>query len=455
LFSAQNKEDAMDKIQRLKARALDLGEQASALIEKGELTDEDQNKVKSLLDEADKAKAEAASLEAKKAEQDELKVRAASLAQWGDAPQPRKTKSSDANPVTSGHKELIEEDPKAGWRDFGEFASAVHEGSRFGTLPCDLGPKAALGNNTFNGDDGGFLIPRDFSNQIIERTYQQAPVLEKCDRLTLSGNAIDIPGMSDADRNAVANRHGGVVVYWVGEGQEITRSSLKFRNVSLKLNKIAALSYMTDEMLQDVQNLPQRLIAKMGDAVADELVEAIMFGDGVAKPLGAFAAGNGSRISQGAEGGQGVGTVILENVLKMQDNLWAGSEPRADWYTNKELRSQLRQLHQVIGVAGAPVPLFERGNPDRLDGRTLYFSDHCEAAGTVGDICLGDFSQYFFASKGTPQTAMSMHLRFAFDEMAWRVTFRVDGKPAWEQSLRPRKGAALKRESPFVVLAAR
>ena len=411
------------------------------------------------LDKVDALKDELAKAEKADADAKAVMQRASEAKAWLGQSQGRKTSPGDGSPpekaATSGLKERITEDPQAGWRDFNEFAAAVHEGSRYGVMPESYGERAALGNNTFNGEDGGFLIAKDFSNSIIERAYTQAPVLEKCDRLTLAGNSIDIPGMSDADRNAAATRHGGVVVYWVGEGDEITRSSPKFRQVSLKLNKLGALAYTTGEYLQDVANGASRLMDKMGSAVADELVEAVMFGNGVAKPLGAINAANAARLSTAAENGQVADTVNLENVLKMQDNLWGGSEAGADWYANKELRNQLRLLKQDIGTGGAPVPLFEGGSPARLDGRPIYFTDHCEAAGDAGDICLADFGQYFLATKGTPEMAVSMHLRFHFHEDAFRITFRVDGRPAWEASLRPRKGAAAKRESPFVVLAAR
>jgi hypothetical protein len=49
--------------------------------------------------------------------------------------------------------------------------------------------------------------------------------------------------------------------------------------------------------------------------------------------------------------------------------------------------------------------------------------------------------------------ATSMHVAFDTDEMRFRVTYRVDGKPMWSVPLTPFKGTLTK--SPFITLAQR
>jgi hypothetical protein len=61
-----------------------------------------------------------------------------------------------------------------------------------------------------------------------------------------------------------------------------------------------------------------------------------------------------------------------------------------------------------------------------------------------------DLTQYLFIQK-LLQTASSMHVAFATDEQAFRVTWRVDGKPAWVSALTPFKGA--NTQSPFITVA--
>jgi HK97 family phage major capsid protein len=66
---------------------------------------------------------------------------------------------------------------------------------------------------------------------------------------------------------------------------------------------------------------------------------------------------------------------------------------------------------------------------------------------------LADFSQYLLADKGGMQTASSTHVKFLYDETAFRITYRVDGQPVRGSAITPFKGS--KSLSSFVTLAAR
>jgi len=71
----------------------------------------------------------------------------------------------------------------------------------------------------------------------------------------------------------------------------------------------------------------------------------------------------------------------------------------------------------------------------------------------VGDIILADLSQYLLAEKGPVASEQSIHVRFVYDEMALRWTYRVDGAPWWHSALTPHKGS--NTQSPFITLATR
>jgi len=88
-------------------------------------------------------------------------------------------------------------------------------------------------------------------------------------------------------------------------------------------------------------------------------------------------------------------------------------------------------------------------------GRPLILTEKAQALGTQGDIGLADFSQYYIGQKagGGLKTATSIHLRFDYDEVAFRFVMRYDGQPGWLSALTPRRGS--NTLSPFVVLATR
>lgn len=88
-----------------------------------------------------------------------------------------------------------------------------------------------------------------------------------------------------------------------------------------------------------------------------------------------------------------------------------------------------------------------------LMGRPMIPVEWCPTLGTQGDIILADLAQYVTISKGMVETDVSMHLRFDYDEMAFRLIFRIDGQPWWASPLTPYQGS--NTQSCFVTLETR
>lgn len=450
-----------NELRKLKLEAVQKAKaiQDGATVTERELTEDEDTTMTSLLDEADGYEAQALAIEHAATRQARLDTALTDL----ETPRPPMV---DPGPVAQPGvhvevgRELWQDDMTWGWPTVGQQFKAIKLAGLPGAVGIDerlLRVRAAQGANTISGEEGDFLIAPQYSNRIFERVEAVLPVLAQCDRLTLSSNQITINGQVDHARNATTYRYGGVVIYWVAEAGQITRSNLKFRQITLKLNKLGALSYVTEEEMSDANiNFGERLFNKMAYGIADELVEAVMFGTGVGQPQGAF--NSDACISVTKEIGQAADTIVFENLIKASSNLWEQSYGRANWYYNQECLPQLRTMVLNVGTAGIPVWLpgnLTGGIPTTIDGRPAFSTEHCAALGDTGDVVVGDFGQYLLAIKGSINTAMSIHLRFDYDEIAFKATFRVDGRPAWEQSLRPRKGATAKRVSPWVKIAAR
>ena len=364
--------------------------------------------------------------------------------------------------VEVGDDNTVDNDPKQGFEDFGEYTKSVIVSSKKGNQVDErlvkIEAKAAQGNNTLSGADGGFLIPPEFSNRLIERQTDQFSVLQHCDKITMSSNSLTINGCSDHDKNGTSTRYGGLVVYWVAEADQITKSSLKFRKVTLTPHKLGALVYVTEEEMSDSAiNFGQRLSMKASEAINDEINEAVMFGTGVGKPMGAF--GSAACVSQAKETGQAADTIVAENIINMNSIIWDQSAARGFWYYNPECLPQLETMALSVGTAGVPAYWPAGGltanAPAMIKGRPAFRTDHMLALGDAGDIGFADWGQYLLATRGTVNTAMSTHLRFDYDEVAFKFTFRVDGRPSWDTTLRPRKGVSTRRVAPFVKLATR
>jgi len=320
----------------------------------------------------------------------------------------------------------------------------------------DLMTRAPSGMGEVDPTGGGFLVQSDFASYVWTRAYDTGKVLSRVEKLPIStaANSIKIPGVDETSR-ATGSRYGGVQSFWMAEGDPITGSKPKFRQIELDLKKLGSAMFVTDELLADTS-----LLTKIANtAFTEELIfmveDAIIEGDGVGKPLGILKAP--ATVVVAKQNGQASGSLVKENIDAMYSVLWSRSRENAVWLINQLLWPQLLQLSQVVGTGGAPVFLpagTMSGKPyATLYGIPVVEVEYCSAPGTPGDIILTDLTQYALADKSGIQAASSMHVRFLYDEMTFRFTYRVDGKPFWSKPLTPFKGS--QNLSAFVVLAQR
>lgn len=314
---------------------------------------------------------------------------------------------------------------------------------------------AATGLNETSPSDGGFLVQTDFSSELLQQVYQTGILAPRCRRISISGNSngIKINGVDETSR--ASTRSGGIVGYWKDEAAQKTASKPKFRQIELTLHKLIGLCYATDELLADAAALEgfirQAFAAEFGFLLDD----AIIRGTGAGQPLGILNAG--CLVTVTKEAGQGADTIVWENVVKMYARLFAGSRPNAVWLINQAAEAQLMQMAMSVGTGGVPVYLPAGGASQSpyatLFGRPVIAIEQCSALGDVGDIIFADFNGYILAEKGGIESAMSIHVKFDYDESVFRFVLRCDGQPVRANSLTPYKGSdAL---SHFVALAAR
>jgi HK97 family phage major capsid protein len=344
--------------------------------------------------------------------------------------------------------------PEAEKIAFGSFLQAVHRApTGRGADPRLL--EASKGMNEAVGEDGGFAVPTQFRNDLRLRILG-GEILSRIQLETMSGpgNSVAINVVDETSR-ADGSRFGGVRGYWVEEGGEIPASRPKLTRVEIKPKKVAALGYATSELLQDAALMG----GLMTDAFAAELKfqveKAVISGDGMGKPLGIL--NSPALVTVNKEAGQAAATVVFQNIAKMWMRLYAGSRSNAVWLINQGIEYELSTMGFAAGSNVVPVYLPANGISGSpfatLYSRPVIPVEYAEALGTVGDVMLVNLSEYLALDKGSPEEADSMHVAFITHEMAFRLTYRIDGQPMWRSALTPYKGA--NTLSPFVALQTR
>ena len=306
------------------------------------------------------------------------------------------------------------------------------------------------------GATGGFLVDTDRGGSLMQRVYSVGELLRRVDMVGISpnSNGMTFYGVNETAR-ADGSRRGGIRAYWAAEGGAKTASQPAFRQLELRLHKVVALVYATDELLQDANALESWIMQNLPEELRFVVEDAIIRGTGVGMPQGILA--SGALVTQDAEAGQAADTVVSQNIMHMWSRLWAPSRRNAVWLINQDVEPQLYQMNLGVGTGGValyqPPGGLSQTPYSTLMGRPIIASEYADTVGDLGDIMLLDFSEYQMIEKGGIQTASSIHVAFTTDETCYRFVYRVDGISKWNAPLTPYQSALT--QSPFIALEAR
>jgi HK97 family phage major capsid protein len=314
------------------------------------------------------------------------------------------------------------------------------------------------GMNESVGSEGGFFIQNDLLPNVMEPIYADDPILSRVTRIPIGQgkNGIKYNVVDETDRRD-GSRWGGIQMIWGDEADTPAAKKPKLRQVEQALKKLIGLAYLTDELMEDAPGAEMLLSNAFQAETKFMITSGIFRGPGGGQMLGFL---NSKAVASVAiEATQTIANTaqfIGLNVTKMLSRIPAGLWDDVIFLYNQELLPYL--VNATIGSGGV-VPLFVGAGGlanrpfDSILGRPAFASEQCEAVGTPGDIIAVSPSQYHIADKGGPNQAMSLHVRFLYDEQVLRITQRIDGKPVWNTTVTPYKGA--NSRAPFVTVAVR
>lgn len=368
---------------------------------------------------------------------------------------------ASAGAAASAEQPATAQSPKPKFASLGDQLQAVViAAGQNGVVDNRLVPAAAsAGQNTKVGEDGGFLVEPSFATDLLTNVYKMGDIASRLRRLPSTKSSQKIKAVNETSR-ANGSRWGGVRAYWQGEAKLLTESQIAFRDLELKANKLTGLCYSTSEMLDDAPFLEAVIDQAFQEEFTFQIEDKAMNGTGVEMPLGWM--NSGAVVTQAKEGSQAAATIVAMNIVKMFSRLPARNRKNAVWLINQEAEPQLYPLQYVVknvagteNVGGYAAPIYippgTAGNEfGLLLGKPVIPVEYCAALGTAGDIQLVDLSQYLLLDRKTLTKDVSMHVRFLYDEMAFRFILRADGQPVWNAPMTPYKGSAT--QSPFVML---
>ena len=299
-----------------------------------------------------------------------------------------------------------------------------------------------------SGDTGGYLVPDEFSNEILKVELETSVVRNNGARvLNMNSAILRVPALS-VYNNASGQIYGGATAFWGSENTAITESNPTFDRVNLEPKKLTGYVEDSNELEQDaITNMGTLLTQMFGEVLAFEEDDAFINGDGVNKPLGILVAPSLVTVSRATT--SAVSTADVINMIAR----FRGSMDRAVFLVNQSTLPSIYKLkdenNNYIWHPGMNASVAEKAM-GTLYGIPLVVTEKCPAVGTKGDIILADFGHYLIGDRGGLRTDYSQHFKFQSDQMAYRVIKRVDGQPWLKQAITPRRGGATL--SPFVAI---
>lgn len=261
--------------------------------------------------------------------------------------------------------------------------------------------------------DGGYLVPTDFENQILQE-LEEENIVRRLAKVIRTQHERKIP---------VATGHS--VAQWTAENAAYQESNPTFGQKQIDAYKLTDLCRVSTELLQDSAfNIEEYIRKEFARAFGIAEEEAFCVGTGTNQPTGIFTA-NGGTVGVTAASGT---AITVDEVISLVYALKSPYRRNAKFLMNDATVSILRKLKDQNG-AYLWQPSVQAGEPDRLLGYEIYTSPYVPtvAAGSLA-IAFGDFKNYWIGDR-MGRTVQRLNELYATNgQIGYVATERVDGK---------------------------
>lgn len=305
----------------------------------------------------------------------------------------------------------------------------------------DMQRKAASGLFEDSDPDGGALVPVELANDVYIRARGANQILTYLNPRPMRNRQQRFPALVENSR-ADGSRLGGVRSYWAREAAQYNRSKPQYRDFQLELNKLTIEIPVTEELLEDVDSLADHISEVASEEMNFKVNDSVINGTGAGVPRGLLT--SGSKITVAAVATQGNGTVIAQNVLDMYSRVTPSQRNSLIWLMNQDVEPSLLRAFVGTGEYGTTAIISRDANGQLLlCGRPAITIEQCSTIGTEGDIIAFATAGYACGFKRSmPDSFVSMHVNFEFDERLYKFRFRFDGQAKDNTPLTPYRGTA-------------
>lgn len=262
--------------------------------------------------------------------------------------------------------------------------------------------------------NGGYLVPKVWSQELIRELAIQSPVLNLAKIIqTSNGDTFNQPIAANAQSYAITAEEGA-----------ISASADTFTNVAFGAYKLAAIIKVSSEILADSAfDIDAEVRDGAAEALGDTLATYLATGSGSSQPQGIKAATTGVTAA-------GTTSVTADELLDLVYSVNQRNRQNGSFVASTALLKAVRKLKTSTGGDYIWQPSYVSGQPATLLGYPVYEDGKLEAL-TTGKVpvVFGDFRRgYGIRRAGEVEVAVDPSVYFANDQVAYRVKFRMDAK---------------------------
>ncbi|GIV82777.1 MAG: hypothetical protein KatS3mg051_2131 [Anaerolineae bacterium] len=340
-------------------------------------------------------------------------------------------------------------------KSFGDFLLAVRRRDHkrlvkmYGSRP-DY-DEATKDLSTDSGGGGGYLVPTEYSNQLLQVNERTSPVMSRVQRIPVRTTAGQWPALDQyaAPTAGVGDTAfaAGVTASVTAEGGALSETEPGFEMLQWRIHKIGGYTQVTNELIADSPQAIEALLRGLFNVAINAKKEFfVLRGNGVGQPLGIL---NSSAVVNVAPATNNL--FSWQDVATMQSRFFQVGTQAPVWLIHPSVWPDI--LTMEIGTAGANAwtANMQAAAGNVINGYPIVQSQHLPQADNSGDVILADLFAYVLFEREEISIAFSEHYAFVNDLGTWRFTQRLDGKPWLKSAITladPQGGYTV---SPFVV----
>jgi len=257
--------------------------------------------------------------------------------------------------------------------------------------------------------DGGYLFPNEFRNEIVRDIEETSHMRNLVRVLPMSRDILNAPSVGD-----------GPKVTWTEENAVKSTTTTRFGQITLTAKKMAAIQYISDELIDDSNQIDvvDLIIQLFAEAVGAEEDRVIVAGNGTTEPTGIITSGTvGTRTVAGNLG--------FDDIIDLEYDLPAKYMINAVYLVNRNNIRELRKLKDTTGRYLWQDPI-AAGQPATFHGKPVIEENNMPDS----QIVLGDLKRAYWMGdrqKMTVKISNDTTRAFTQDMTAIRVVERIAG----------------------------